>query len=222
MSAPVSVVRRRQPGYSPTMPDPARFWSQFAARYDGHMLSRDAVVLTPRIARAVGPVERVLDAGCGTGQVTVELARVAQRVDATDFVEEMLAIARGKTEALGLANVSFERMGVESLVFPDASFDAVVLSNVLHLVDDPGKALSEVRRVLKPRGRLVAPSYCHAEGFGTMLLSRLSALIFGLPVRHRFTVSQLLCLVQSAGFSVTGRDVVHFKMPLVFVEATAV
>jgi phosphatidylethanolamine/phosphatidyl-N-methylethanolamine N-methyltransferase len=65
---------------------PARSWSRFAPRYDGHVLSRDAVILSPRIARAVGPVARVLDAGCGTGLVAAELARVARRVDATDFV----------------------------------------------------------------------------------------------------------------------------------------
>jgi phosphatidylethanolamine/phosphatidyl-N-methylethanolamine N-methyltransferase len=211
----------RGSGYALAMPSPAQFWSQFAARYDGHVLSRDAVVLSPRIADAVGPVERVLDAGCGTGQVTVELARIAKRVDAVDFVDEMLAIARGKVQSLGLTNVSFEKAGVHALAFPDGSFDAVVLSNVLHLVDDPGKALREARRVLKPGGKLVAPSYCHAEGLGTLLLSHVSALLFRLPVRQRFNVKELLHLVESSGFSIEGREVVRFKMPLVFVEASA-
>ncbi len=203
------------------MIDTARFWSQFASRYDGHVLSRDAAVLGPRIARAVGTAGRVLDDGCGTGQVTLELARVARQVDAVDFVDEMLAIARGKAEALGLANVSFQKMSADTLAFPDATFDAVVLSNVLHLVDDPQKVLEEARRVLKPSGRLVAPSYCHGEGLGTLALSWVSALLFRLPVRQRFSGTRLLQMVESAGFCVTGREVVRFKMPLVFVEATA-
>jgi SAM-dependent methyltransferase len=75
------------------MTSPAQFWSSFSPHYDGHVLSRDAVVLSPRIAQSAGPVARVLDAGCGTGQVTVELARVASQVDAVDFVEETQAIA---------------------------------------------------------------------------------------------------------------------------------
>ena len=215
------IARRRRFGYPPAMASPAQFWSQFAARYDGHVLSRDAVVLSPRIADAAGPVERVLDAGCGTGQVTVELARIAKRVDAVDFVDEMLTIARRKAQTLGLTNVSFEKMGVDALAFPDGSFDAVVLSNVLHLVDDPGKALREARRVLKPGGKLVAPSYCHAEGLGALLLSHVSALLFRLPVRQRFSVNELLRLVESSGFSIEGREVLRFKMPLVFVEARA-
>jgi phosphatidylethanolamine/phosphatidyl-N-methylethanolamine N-methyltransferase len=204
----------------PAMTTPAQFWSRFAARYDGHVVSRDAVVLAPRIAQAVGPVARVLDAGCGTGQVTVELARVARQVDAADFVDEMLAVAREKSRALGLANVSFHRMGVESLDFPDGAFDAVVLSNVLHLVDDPGRALAQAHRVLKPGGRLVAPSYCHAQGLKTLLLSRLTGLVFGVPVLQRFDVDGLLRMVAAAGFAICGREVVRFKMPLVFVEAT--
>ena len=100
------------------MTDTARFWSRFAARYDGRVLSRDAAVLAPRIAQAVGAVDRVLDAGCGTGHVTVELARVARQVDATDFAEEMLDVARKTTAALGLANTHFQRM---SRSMPSAS-----------------------------------------------------------------------------------------------------
>jgi ubiquinone/menaquinone biosynthesis C-methylase UbiE len=201
---------------------PSQFWSGFAARYDGHVLSRDATILAPRIAAAVGPVARVLDAGCGTGQVTVELARIAEQVDAADFVQEMLAIARGKTARLGLTNVSFYQMPVESLSFPDAWFDAVVLSNVLHLIDAPDQALAQARRVLKPQGKLVAPCYCHSEGLKSALLSRLTALLFGVPVRQRFGVNQLLAMVESAGFKITGREVVRFKMPLAFVQAIAV
>ena len=203
------------------MRSPLEFWSRFAPRYDGHVVSRDAAVLGPRIAAAVGPVDRVLDAGCGTGEVALALARVAKQVDAVDFAEEMLAVAREKTARLGLSNVTFQQMGVESLSFPSASFDAVVLSNVLHLIDEPRNALSEARRVLKPNGRLVAPSYCHAEGLKAAFLSRLTSLLVGVPVRQRFGVGEVLGMVEAAGFRVTAREVVQFKMPLVFIEATA-
>jgi phosphatidylethanolamine/phosphatidyl-N-methylethanolamine N-methyltransferase len=204
------------------MPSRTRFWSRFAARYDGHLLSREAATLSPRTARAVGAAERALDAGCGTGQVTVELARLAKQVDAVDFVDEMLAIARGKTEALGITNVTFGRSGVESLPFPAATFDAVVLSNVLHLVDDPPAVLSEARRVLRAGGKLVAPTYCHAEGLRTLLLSHVTALLFSLPIASRFGAARLLGMVESAGFRVEAREVVRLKIPLVFVEASAV
>lgn len=201
--------------------DSERFWSGFAARYDGHMVSREAAGLAPRIASVVGRVERVLDAGCGTGVVALELARVASQVDAADFAEPMLALARSKAGASGLANVTFHRMGVESHSFPDACFDAVVVSNVLHLVADPARALAEARRVLKPSGRLVAPTYCHAEGLKAALLSRVTSLLFGVPVRQRFTIDGLLGKVAAAGFEVTGRELLRFKVPLVFVEARA-
>jgi phosphatidylethanolamine/phosphatidyl-N-methylethanolamine N-methyltransferase len=193
------------------------FWSHFAARYDGHVVSKDAVVLAPRIAAAVGPMARVLDAGCGTGQVTLELARVVTHVDAVDFSEAMVAVAR--TKAQGLKNVTFHTSSVERLGFPNEIFDAVVLSNVLHLVDDPAKALTEARRVLKPSGKLIAPTYCHGEGIGSMFLSRFMGLLFRVPVRTRWRVADFMELVQSSGFEIMSSEVVHFKMPLLFVVA---
>ncbi len=201
------------------MSSSAQFWSRFAARYDGHIISRDADFLASRTAAAVGKVARVLDAGCGTGQVTVELARMAAQVDATDFVDEMLAVARNKAAGLALANVSFHKMSADSLTFADATFDAVVLSNVLHLVDAPDKVLSEAKRVLLPGGKLVAPTYCQGEGVKAILLSRLTSALFRVPVRHRFRVDELVAMVKSAGFTITLREVVRLKVPLVFVEA---
>jgi phosphatidylethanolamine/phosphatidyl-N-methylethanolamine N-methyltransferase len=201
------------------MTDTARFWSRFAARYDGHFITRDAADLGARVARAVGAVDRVLDAGCGTGTHAVELAREARQVDAADFVEEMLAVARRKAAALGLTNVSFHQMGVDALAFPDGTFDAVVLSNVLHLVRDPARVLSEARRVLRPGGKLVAPSYCHAEGLKARVLSRVTALLVGVPILQRFGVERLLRMVDEAGFVVSGREVVPLPIPLVFLEA---
>jgi SAM-dependent methyltransferase len=194
-----------------------QFWSRFASRYDGHVVSKDAVVLAPRIAAAVGSVARVLDAGSGTGQVTLELARVARQVDAVDFAEAMVAVARAKTR--GLTNVTYHVCGVERLAFPDATFDAVVLSNVLHLVEEPDRALAEARRVLKPSGRLIAPTYCHGEGLGSLVLSRLMGLVFRVPVRTRWSVAGLIALVRASGFEVVSSEIVRFKMPLVFVVA---
>jgi ubiquinone/menaquinone biosynthesis C-methylase UbiE len=194
------------------------FWSRFAPRYDGHIVSKDADVLAPRIAAAVGSSERVLDAGCGTGQVTIELARVAAQVDAVDFADAMVRVAREKAQ--GLTNVTFNTSGVEQLEFPDKTFDAVVLSNVLHLVDNPSKTLMEARRVLKPSGKLIAPTYCHGENLRSMFLSRIMGLVFHIPVRTRWSVPDLLKLVRASGFKVESGEVVRFKMPLVFVVAS--
>lgn len=96
---------------------------------------------------------RVLDVGCGTGRLAHWIAeRVGTRgaVTGIDPLEERIQIARSHGGA-----VRFEVGQAEDLgAFEDASFDAVCMSSVLHWVADKAKALAEVRRVLRPGGRL--------------------------------------------------------------------
>lgn len=93
------------------------------------------------------------DLGCGTGQVAAALAPWVKRVVAVDGSLDMLAAAR---ERLGsLRNVSVKSGSLEALPVPDAELDIALLSLVLHHVPDPGRALAEVGRVVKPGGRVL-------------------------------------------------------------------
>lgn len=100
----------------------------------------------------------VLDAGCGPGYDALRMAaRVGSsgHVTGIDLSERMIAIAREKAAGSGLP-VSFMTGNVCQLDLPDASFDAVREERTLQILDDPGKALDEMVRVLRPGGRLVA------------------------------------------------------------------
>lgn len=107
--------------------------------------------LVDRLGLAVGA--RVLDVGCGTGRLTRWLAeRVGPggAVVGVDPLEHRLRVARAHA-----GRARFEVARAEDLsAFEDASFDAVCLSSVLHWVADKPRALAEVRRVLRPDGRV--------------------------------------------------------------------
>jgi ubiquinone/menaquinone biosynthesis C-methylase UbiE len=96
---------------------------------------------------------RVLDVGCGTGRLAHWMAERVGRLGAVtgiDPLEERIQIARSRG-----GGARFEVGQAEDLgAFPDASFDAVCMSSVLHWVSDKAKALAEARRVLRPGGRL--------------------------------------------------------------------
>jgi ubiquinone/menaquinone biosynthesis C-methylase UbiE len=93
------------------------------------------------------------DLGCGTGQLTATLAPFVGRVIAVDASAAMLQAARKRLQ--GFENVELRRGDLEALPIDDARLDAATLALVLHHLPEPGQALAEVARVLKPQGRLL-------------------------------------------------------------------
>jgi ubiquinone/menaquinone biosynthesis C-methylase UbiE len=100
----------------------------------------------------------VLDLGCGTGLFTEEMARMVGSegtIHAVDLQPRLLAAARRRLERVGLAQqVDFHAVGAYGLPLRDSSVDVAVLIAVLGEIPDRGRALAEVRRVLKPGARL--------------------------------------------------------------------
>ena len=94
-----------------------------------------------------------LDAGCGTGFLSLELASRGHRVTGVDFAPEMLAEARRKAAEKGAA-VRFEEADAEQLPFASGRFDLVVSRHVLWTLPHPEAAIDEWIRVLRPGGRL--------------------------------------------------------------------
>jgi ubiquinone biosynthesis O-methyltransferase len=101
-----------------------------------------------RLARG----KRVLDAGCGAGYGSAELARTAERVVGVDVAVDAVEYAR---EHYGADNVSFETASCESLPHGDASFDLVVAFEVIEHLENWKGFLREAHRVLAPNGQLV-------------------------------------------------------------------
>ena len=100
-----------------------------------------------------GPLE-ALDAGCGTGFLSFELAARGHRVTGVDFAPAMLAEARRKATQQNFP-VRFEEADAERLSFPAASFDLAISRHVLWTLPHPEAAIDEWIRVLRPGGRLV-------------------------------------------------------------------
>jgi trans-aconitate methyltransferase len=102
------------------------------------------------------PGERILDLGCGDGQLTQRLAATGARVTGADLSAEMVAAARARGVTAEVANA-------EALSFADASFDAVFSNAALHWVRDHEAMIGQVHRVLAPGGRFVAEMGGHGN-----------------------------------------------------------
>ena len=101
--------------------------------------------------------EQVLDVACGTGLVSFAAARAVGptgQVVGIDLSERMVEAAARQASDAKLSNCGFSRMDAESLAFPDAGFDLVLCALGLMYMPDPKQALCEMRRVLRPGGRI--------------------------------------------------------------------
>src|SRR5579872_6498318 len=106
------------------------------------------------IVGAAAPQD-LLDIGTGTGRIVEVLASQVDRAVGIDQSREMLGIARVNLEQAGLRNGMVRLGDMYQLPLPDASFDAVVIHQVLHYADRPAAAIAEAARVLRPHGILV-------------------------------------------------------------------
>lgn len=127
-----------------------------------------------REALAPEPGERVLEIGPGTGYYALEAARWIEpggTLDLLDLQQEMLDHVMRRAQERSIANIKPTRGDARALPYPDDSFDAAYLAVVLGEIPDQDGALRELRRVLKPGGRLVVGEILvdpHVVTFGTL------------------------------------------------------
>jgi ArsR family transcriptional regulator len=157
-----AIKRQRSDLASAYFRDNAPHWHNIRSLY---VDEREVEAALTEIIDAVRPRD-LLDIGTGTGRI---LEIVGSRVELAlgiDQSREMLAVARVNLERAGLENSSVRLGDMYRLALPDASFDAVVIHQVLHFADRPAEAIAEAARVLRPNGILVLVDFApHALEF---------------------------------------------------------
>lgn len=145
-------------------------WDKIAEKFDC-WLPQFATVGDELIAAlAVRPGDRVLDVASGTGEPALTLARRHGdiQIEGVDSAAGMIRVAQAKAAREGLHHLRFDTMPAEHLAFGHASFDRALCRFGVMLFENPQRGLEEMRRVLKPGGRMALAVWSTAETMPTL------------------------------------------------------
>ena len=198
------------------MQEHKNFWDKNAGRYDRFMRKdRAAYDEMYALIRPVVKGKTVLELAIGTGLIAKNIVNAAAHIEASDTSTEMIREAKRRNHS---AKLYFSVQDMFCLPYADESFEVVIVSNALHIVPQPGKALAEIHRVLRDDGVLIAPTFTHAENsfFGNSKAFLLK--LAGFPLYSRWTSGEYLCFLQQNGWTVRKSDVLKASFPLTYVE----
>jgi ubiquinone/menaquinone biosynthesis C-methylase UbiE len=188
----------------------ARFWDRTSRKYAKAAIADLAGYerTLERTRTLLGPGDRVLELGCGTGTTALRLAGDVQSYCATDISAEMIAIAEKKRPAGPVPSPVFRTATAEVLASEDGQFDAVLGFNYLHLVRDLPDTLRRIHALLAAEGLFISKTPCLGEMNPLIRLALLPAMraIGKAPYVSVFRVAELGQLVGAAGFDILATE----------------
>ena len=192
------------------------FWDKNAGRYDRFMRKdRAAYDEMYELIRPVVRYKTVLELATGTGLIAKHIVNAAAHIEATDASAEMIAEAKRDTRS---AKLHFSVQDMFCLPYAKESFNVVIVSNALHIVPQPEKALAEIRRVLKDDGVLIAPTFTHGNGTLQGRIKLFFMKLAGFPLNSRWSSADYLAFLRQNGWSVRKSTVLKAFFPLTYAE----
>ena len=192
------------------------FWDRNAGRYDRFMRKdRAAYDEMYELIRPVVRHKTVLELAAGTGLIAKHIVNAAAHIEATDASPEMIAEAKRENHS---AKLHFSVQDMFCLPYADKSFDVVIVSNALHIVPQPEKALVEIQRVLKDDGVLIAPTFTHAGNSFPGKVKAFFMKLAGFPLHSKWTNEEYLSFLHQNGWAVRNSVVLKASFPLTYTE----
>ena len=192
------------------------FWDRTAKIYD-HFMKKDHKAYK-QMYSLIYPVVRhkqVLELATGTGLIAKHIVRSADHIEATDASQEMIEQAK---QGVKSTKLYFSVQDMFHLPYAEQSFDVVIVSNALHIVPEPERALAEIRRVLKEDGVLVAPTFTHADNAFFGKVKAFFMRLAGFPLHSKWTSHEYLAFLRENGWTVQKSTVLKASFPLTYAE----
>ena len=192
------------------------FWDRTAKIYN-HFMKKDHKAYKQMYSLIYPAVrhKQVLELATGTGLIAKHIVRSADHIEATDASQEMIEQAK---QGVKSTKLYFSVQDMFHLPYADQSFDVVIVSNALHIVPEPERALAEIRRVLKEDGILIAPTFTHAGNDFRGKVKALFMNLAGFPLHSKWTSEEYLHFLRQNGWAVRKSVVLKASFPLTYAE----
>ena len=189
------------------------FWDRISPLYDLFEKVYNGRVYSgtgEKVAEFIEPADTVLECACGTGAISIYIARKCRNLVATDFATGMLRQAAKKCRKY--ANTTFKKADITNIKCREGRFDKVVAGNVIHLLPEPEKALHELERVTKPGGKIIIPTYINmSKGTGKAAVKLITLL--GADFKRQFDLDSYKKFFEDKGYTGVEYYVVDGRMP---------
>ncbi|MCD4812356.1 class I SAM-dependent methyltransferase [bacterium] len=200
------------------------YWSKFAEDFDKrneYVVGAETIGIVKEKLQRQKNLGSLLELGCGNGMYTQAIATGADNIIATDFSGEMLGAVKNALK--GNPEIELEKADCLNLHYEDESFDSVFMANLIHVISDPGRALQEARRVLKPGGILLLLDF---TGDGMRFFSKIGMIVrylktYGKPPKSatNFGLGNLTAFIEKYNFQIEEAVLLGDKTKAVFTRA---
>ena len=193
-----------------------KIWDLYAPIYKRAMKADEKIYefMYGRIPERIHGMD-VLEVATGPGLLAKKVAPYAKTMLATDYSAGMIAEAmKGEIPA----NLRFEVADATALPYAGDSFDAVIISNALHVMPEPEKALREIERVLKPSGLLIAPNFVEHKGTFTSRVWSGILKLAGIRFERQWSGTEYLDFLEANGWRVTFSKQMAARIAMMYAE----
>lgn len=199
------------------------FWDKMSTKYDSQVNSKygDTYAETIKITKKyLKDTNVVLDYGCGTGITTIELSENVEKIHAIDISENMISVAKSKSEKRGISNIHFDVKDIFNKKLEKSSFDVIMGFNILYFIKDIDNVMNRINELLKPNGIFISATDCLGEK-RTLITATQSLLskIGVIPYMRKFKISELEGIVEAGNFSIIETQNLYDTPPNYYIVA---
>jgi 2-polyprenyl-3-methyl-5-hydroxy-6-metoxy-1,4-benzoquinol methylase len=183
-------------------------WDRLANNWDTPSVSlgQNDIRIIEKTKKYLNASDIVLDYGCATGSIAIEIADIVKEAHGIDISSKMIDIARRKADERKIKNIDFAHATIFDERLKKESFDLILALSILHLVEDSTKVMDRINQLLKPGGLFISATPCLGEKTLVSILINIPVFLLSkigiLPYINFFSVSRLVASITNENFQI--------------------